>query len=216
MTRKTKALTSFGTRLYTAEQLYVITTLIIEGMTANATFPTTGWPTGIPTIANLTTLNGTYFAALQAAVNKGTVNTATRNDQREKLESMLSQIANYVNSVANGDLAILLTTGFVLSKDSSPVGPLPQPSNFRVRALNPEQLYLIVDAVYGARIYQWEVQELDATGHPVGDPITMQTTDSRTTVTGLVSTKQYTCRVVALGSDDSARNYSIPITQTVL
>jgi len=70
-----------------------------------------------------------YETALVKAINGTTADTALKDQRRAELEVMLTQQAQNCAVIANGDLALYLTTGYA-AKDTkgTPTGPLPQVS----------------------------------------------------------------------------------------
>lgn len=206
-----KVLTDFSTRKYSDAELNVQALVVGTKMTGNTNFPPP-YPPPTPALTALSAAQTAFQSTLIAAATGSKEETATKDAARKILAGILQQLAIYVNIVSNGDVAMMLSSGFPVSKQSSPIGPLPKPSNFKVVATSSGTLQLSVDPVDGAYTYQWELQRIGST-----DPkITRSSTASSETIDGLVSLQQYECKVVAIGADKTTRTYSDPITASVL
>lgn len=206
----TKVLIDFSTTRYSDSELNLLALKVGTKMTGNAKFPTP-YPAGTPALTDLATAQTDFQTALLAS-NGDKEQTMAKNQKRAVLTKILQKLAVYVNTASDGDVAMMLSSGFAVSKQPSPVGPLPKPTNFKVVATSVGTLQLSVDVVDGASTYHWELQRVGST-----DPmVSRSTTTADETVTGLVSLQQYTCKVVAIGADKTTRTYSDPITASVL
>jgi hypothetical protein len=209
------ACTAFGT--FGIGQFAVFSQNVHDGLLSSiATFPT---PPILP--AALQGLINDYVTAADNAVLLGKDNVSLRNASRKKLQNALRADASYVNQilqdmVLNGtDYAdiqtLILATGYVLSIDPSPVGPLSAPTIKRYYSTTKGQLNIHVDKVIGAKSYTTEVS-LDGN-------VTFTTYLSSTTrikVVGLPSASTALARVLANGSNTSAVNYSAQISQVII
>jgi len=97
---------------------------IVKKMTGDANFSTSNpdlvtYDTAIVDLISLQT-------QLQGA-GGGTDLTAARNTASEKLQNLTRQLAAYVDNIADGNGAIILSSGFELRNLSSPVGFLSPP-----------------------------------------------------------------------------------------
>jgi hypothetical protein len=167
---------------------------IINAMTGNANFPKP-----LPTIADLTTAASDYANALSIAKTGTRTDIAVKNQERDALEALLRDLASYVNFTAKGDRAMLLSSGFDISKngDATPVITKPESISL-VNGENPGELTLSVGTVPGARAYTHEYTS-DATLSEVNwQRITVTT--SAYTFSGLQPGKQYFCRVAVVGT----------------
>ena len=96
---------------------------ILQWMTNNSNYPTPA-----PTLPVVQTAFSSYKVAAADAVQGGKQNTAIRNARRDELVALLRQLSSYVSAAANGDLEVLLSSGFPVQKPSrTPIGPLPAP-----------------------------------------------------------------------------------------
>jgi hypothetical protein len=80
---------------------------VVVNMTNNAAFSTP--PVSFP---ELTKLLEAFDAAMAAAMNGGTALTVAKNAAREALLAALRKMATYVQIVSDGDMALLLASGF--------------------------------------------------------------------------------------------------------
>ena len=166
--------------------------LIVTSMTNNPAFPSP-----IPTLADVQNALDKYSSDLNAAGSLGRVNVADKNQSRAILEQLLFQLGLYVMFIANGDVAILASSGFTLAKD-------PQPR----RLENPGNVVL----TYG--ITSGELNSAVAKGnassfiHQVTDALPTDSTNwtsypsstCQFTFTNLTPGKQYWVRVAAVGN----------------
>ena len=169
-------------------------TAILQWMTDNPKFPT---PT--PPLATVQTAFDAYKVATADAVQGGVENTAIRNARRDELVSQLRQIASYVSAVSNGNMEVLLSSGFPVQKPTrTPIGPLPAPFPPTVTqgALS-GTLNAVTSPVYGATSYNWSLALESA---PDTDVQTQQTTGARTQFTGLTPGQIYVISLNAVGA----------------
>jgi len=88
---------------------------ILQSMTGNAAFVAP-----IPTLADLQTAITNFGDALTTASTLDRNAVAQKNQCREILEGILSQLGMYVMFIANGDVAILISSGYTLTKVPQP------------------------------------------------------------------------------------------------
>lgn len=107
----TKALIDFAK--LNDSQLDTRANAVATAMTANANFPTVG------NVLNDLKAACTAYAKALAIAKVGTPSQiAEKNDRKAELVIALKAMGDYVNYMAGGDRAILLTTGFGVSKDT--------------------------------------------------------------------------------------------------
>jgi hypothetical protein len=80
---------------------------VVTSLTKNASFPNPPVP-----VADLGTLAGAFHSAVQAAMLGGIQLTAAKNTAREALLDALRKTASYVQSIANQDQQMLLSSGY--------------------------------------------------------------------------------------------------------
>jgi hypothetical protein len=79
------------------------------------------FPTPLPTLAEVTIDTNELEAAATAAKGGGPALTAVMYDKEEKLDSSLTRLGNYVESIANGEDTIILAAGMeVRNKGARP------------------------------------------------------------------------------------------------
>jgi hypothetical protein len=176
-------------------------------MTNNPAFP---YPS-----PDLVTLKADLFAFRAALVDASLKSRQTiiiRDQKRAALEKTLRQIAYYVDRIADGDKALILSSGFNTVKDKERHGPCPKPTGLRV-AYGPVGSGIAqvrVKREQMAKAYRFEYR-LAGT-----ESWTEQTvTRSSIQFTGLESLQYYEFRVAYIGSHPSIR-YSDIVSSLVL
>ncbi len=157
------------------------------------------YPTPIPALTVVQTAFDAYKVATADAAQGGKENTAIRNARRNELVSLLRQLANYVSATANGDLEILISSGFPIQKPTrAPVGPLSAP-NTPILTQGPVtgSVRGVIPPVYGAFSYNWRLALASAPNVYVQ---TAQTTGGRITFSSLTPGQVYNVDVNAVGS----------------
>ncbi len=182
---------------------------ILTSLTGNAHFPT---PT--PALTELQAAITAYSTALEKAMDGTKQDTAVKNQARDVLETVISKLALYVQLNGNDDVAIILSSGFDVSKPAAPVGILDKPENLIVSpGAAKGSVDVSVNAVAHASGYQYEHTDAPVTATSAWTVIT--DTAAFHTLSNLQSGKEYAFRVTAIGSDPS-RVYSDVITSFVL
>jgi hypothetical protein len=191
---------------------------IVVSMTSNTNFPT---PT--PALPSVTTAINALDAAKVAAIGGGKSKTALMHQCEDTLDSILLQLANYVESVANakaaagGDAKALITSaGMDYKKQSSSTAVPDAPINIKAETTKSEGEILINwDKVMGAHVYVIEMSTDSsvvgsrAIGPPAGGIVTPTIvtftlvkilSQRKFTLTGLDSGTKYALRVYAVGT----------------
>ena len=140
-----------------------------------------------------------FQQALEAAHHGAPAQTAVKNQQRALLNKTLHDLGNYVNSVADGDLVALESSGFPLSKPPSPVGVLPAPRDLQLGDGGVGAISVSFQPVPGARAYLIQRAEGELPQDASGWTETLET-KSRFTQRGLTSGVRYWFRVAAIGT----------------
>ncbi len=112
MTRK-KVIISFVH--FTVNELIGFTWFVLSKMTGNADFTTPD-----PTLAEVKTLVEDLETKNTAAMDGGRTAHAQMVEAKNKLLDKLRSLGLYVEKVANGNLAIMLSSGFPVSSDRTP------------------------------------------------------------------------------------------------
>jgi len=165
---------------------------IVNKMTGNAYFPK---PT--PTLSVLQAAINEYADAL-AKCNDGTkVDTDNKNTKRAALEKHLGHLANYVNTIAEGDITKLDSSDFPLTKLPEPVGILPAPTDFKVLdGVIPGQVAVEWNKVPQALAYVMVYATMPAPAN-IEDWHGKTFTSIKNNISGLESGKKYVFKVAA-------------------
>lgn len=202
MIRFPKANTWFQNQTETSLATYAQN--IHDGLLASiATFPT---PPVLP--AALQTLIDNYSAALALATGPGAgkINTANKNSTKVLLVNALRQDAQYVNQIIVGLIgggtidytaagALIISSGYQLSKDPVPAGPLPNVVFKKYGSFVKGQYYILLEKVVNAKGYAVKIVDNTA-----GTGVEMSFPNVRITITGLISGHEYTFSVAAIGA----------------
>lgn len=182
-------------------------------LAAIATFPT---PPILP--AALQTIIDDYAAALSLAIGPGAgkINTANKNKTKLTLVLALRRDAAYVNNIIIGLIstgtsyadaqALIISTGYQLSADPVPAGPLPAVMVRKYGSYTKRQFYILCEKVNNAKAYTVRVFDVTAnTAFEKSFPTT------RITLTELISGHEYTFAIAAVGANPT-RNFATQIT----
>ena len=178
-------------RSKTDAQLLTFAQQILQRMTGNDKFLN---PDPALTVLEAAVLD---FTNKLSAMDGNQEHTEQKDQSRAALEKVLRMLGNYVNDHSNDDVAVKLSSGFELSKDGGPVGPLDKVKGFQVTPGH-MQATVSCDKDDHARTYIWEI-----TTAPVTDASVWTTAPSTTahyTFEGLKSGTEYSFRGAAVGS----------------
>ncbi len=187
-------------------QLVTDTETIVTALTGN-----TSYTTPKPTLAAVTTAKVAFVTAMADAADGGITLTAIKNDQRAALVALLRQLASYVQVTCNGDLTVLLSSGFPIQKPQrNPIGVLPAPAGLTVSfGVRSGELVVIAAPLVGAAIYNWRVTTAVAPNVVLQS---VQTTAARNLFTGLTPGVVYQIEANAVGSAGPS-DWSEPVAQ---
>lgn len=155
--------------------------LNIGGTVQSAMTGNTNFPEPSPTLLVLGTAMEDYRAKLEAASRKGSpLEVSLKNDSRENLLEVLKQLAFYVNTVANGSLSIILSSGFPSSSLAikSQVPAIPERPKL-ADWLQSGQMVLSFDPVAEAWLYEYCYSDQKETDGSIVWPDPLSTTKSR-------------------------------------
>jgi hypothetical protein len=168
---------------------------IYAAMLGNSNFPAP-----IPAITVVDAAVQAYQSALTAAQFRDKNSVAIKNQAREDLTVILTQLADSVMTTANGDRTMLISSGFDINKSPEPT-PIIKPDTIVLAdGLNAGELTLKVPAVPGARGYVHEYTLDPLT--PESQWTRVMTTVSKYTFKNLKSAQKYWCRVAVVGPFD--------------
>src|SRR5438874_2913642 len=168
-------------------------TTLLEWMKLNPNYTTPS-----PTLTVVQTAFDAYKVATANATQGGVENTAIRNARRAELVALLHQLASYVSATANGNLEILISSGFPIQKTGrTPVGPLPAPqAPFVHQGPVTGAAKAVTKPLYGAFSYTWRLALASA---PTVFVQTIQTSGARVPFSGLTAGETYNVEVNAFG-----------------
>jgi hypothetical protein len=176
-------------------------------MTGNASFPS-------PDVAltELKAKTDLLEAQNLAALNGGPPETALMHQTEKEWDDLMRVEARYVDRIANGDDAMILSSGFSLSKQPVPaVRPelSAEPGDLSGSVLLRRQ------AVPGAKAYIWQLCINVLPEAEVGWTIVEVTSKASVVLGDLTPLAKYWFRVAAVTAQGTSA-YSAPIMQTVL
>lgn len=168
---------------------------IVLKMTDNPNFATPN-----PTLAEVTQATEDLRSAAALASNGDRQAIFDRNIKAANLTQLLRLMAYYVAGVGDGNGEILISSGFELKKEATPVPPVTAPIDFlAIRSLMPGSVKLNWKAVNGAKAYVVELTSVDPQQQ---SPVWVQaaiTSQSRAVITDLTLTSYYWFRVRTVG-----------------
>ncbi|MFB2121055.1 fibronectin type III domain-containing protein [Parapedobacter sp. 2B3] len=185
-----------GFRQVADDELLVQAETVIAAMDSNANFAT---PT--PDLTAVGAAKDDFSAKLAVARKRsGPEETELKNQSREALAELLKQLAFYVSTTANGNLAVILSSGFQATAYPRRGRVPEQPYAVRLNdGRLSGQLTFTLPKVPGALFYEYRYGTLDeATNEPLwGEPIL--TTSSRDNlIAGLEEGVRYHVQVRAV------------------
>ena len=180
---------------------------IIDSLTGNPSFPTP--PVTVDALKNL---RDTYSDKLAAAKDGTKEDTLAKDIAKDLLNNGLRQVAAYVQSVANQDLQMLLSSGFEAASTNRAQIELPKPNILRVENPQSKQLALRLDPVPTARAYEVRVS-YGANGWQAAGVFTQA---RRIVLTDLTPGTTYKIQARAIGGITGASEWSDPVSHMSL
>lgn len=187
-------------------QLVTNTETILTALTGNASYTKPA-----PTLPAITTAKVDLVTAMADAAGGGVTLTSIKNDKRAALVALLRQLASYVQVTCNGDITVLLSSGFSIQKPQrNPIGVLPAPAGLTISfGARSGELVVIGTPLVGAGIYNWRVTTSAAPNVVLQ---AVQTTAARNVFTGLTPGVVYQIEANAVGSAGPS-DWSDPVEQ---
>lgn len=179
----------------TAQGIANQTDIVLAAMTVAKT----NFPAPVPALSVVQTANDALKVAILDAADGGREKNAIKRAKQAEVTSLMRQLASYVTATANGDMAMLISSGFPNQKPMRErIGELPTPSTPLVRqgALT-GQIGATVSPIYGASSYNWRVALASAPNTYVR---TAQTVGGRSTFEGLIAGELYNVECNAVGA----------------
>lgn len=168
---------------------------ILQSMAGNPAFPDP-----IPTLAELGTAVTKYSNDLVAAAGLGRNNVAEKNQSRTQLELLLGQLGMFVMFVGNGNLAILTSSGYTLTKEPEP-NYITNPGNVTLlNGVTSGEMVSMVKTVKAAKSYLHQITDQQ----PAETTVWTSTPSSRSKFVfkNLEPGKKYWVRVAAIASGE--------------
>jgi hypothetical protein len=163
--------------------------------------------------AELKPLHETYTKALQATIDRGIKDTAAKNSARAKLQDALRRDALYAEIVANGDLNVLLKSGFHPVSTNRAQQPVAIPQIVAVEHAQSGELKVRVKADRNARSFQGRIKE--ATGGEFG-PVISFASSRKILFTGLTAGVTYVLELCAIGGSTGQSDWTDPTTKMAM
>lgn len=201
---KRKPVVSFA--LYSEDRFEALFGRVVTGMTANGYFAEPWWsdPAEKPTVASLTADKAAYSLAKNAAHDGSKEKIATRKTLRDAATIDLQKLAKYVDLKSDGDVTMLESSGFDLTKVPAPHGTLPleAPQDMRLKHGElPGMLLARCKSVKGAASYETQICAGDP-GVPANwKPGAFTAGCARIELTGLTAGTLYHVRVRAINKN---------------
>lgn len=171
--------------------------LAVDSMKDNTFFPDPN-----PTVAELLKATQEYQQSLYDAAGRDQKLVAIKDAKRAVLRALLTQLAEYVNTVSNGDKATLLSSGLKLAREKDGTDELKPISDLEVRTDSPEQATISIKRVPGAKAYVFEY----TTGMVTNESVWISKTAAEPfcTLRGLQSGVKHSFRVIAVGRSEKS------------
>jgi hypothetical protein len=179
---------------------------VATSLTGNASFPVPPMP---PPALNALVLG--YHAAIGAALPGGIQLTAAKNAARELVLDALRKDANYVQTLANHDLAMLLTSGYYATSTNRAQLPLDKPVIALVDNAAATQLLVRLNPVTNAKAFQMQT----GIGAGAWQEAGMFTQSRRIVLQSLASGTVYNVRARAIGGSTGYSDWSDPLSHIV-
>lgn len=184
--------------LLSDEALEVKVQSIVKSMTNNVNFPAP-----IPELDLVSQAFTAFQAALVAQRAGSKHDTALKNELRAALIKACRHLANVVEAKSNGDLSVVLSSGFDVWKEATPAGRVEKPANLKVVASTlPGSVKVSIDKVASATLYIFQYAQGPVTAETEWKSI--NSTARSKVIDNLEPGKQYAFRVGAAGADPDA------------
>lgn len=168
-----------------------------QKVTASMAAAVDTFPAPLPSLESINTELGNYEELLQTSANRDKVQVQLKNKSKFTLKQMLSQLADYVNSITT-DPALLASSGFDLNKLPQPITITAPENPTLVDGSNSGQLLFKFKAVKGASSYVFQYTS-DATMQE-SSWVSYPATTTSYLFTGLTKGTTYYCRALSVGA----------------
>ena len=176
---------------------------IIVAMTGNSHYPEPWAGQGL-TLDQLKSAFTAFQDAYHASLTRDTLKIAQRDAARQALTDLLKRLALYLELIAQGDTAILATTGYELRHDivrNTGNTVLPAPSDFRVtHGQISGTLDVHVARLPGAGSYEVHIAQGDPTIESNWQHAVSSVTCAHILIAGLIPAQSYWLRMRGINS----------------
>lgn len=179
----------------TPQQITYMTDVVLDAINAaKASFASPVPPPSVVEAAN-----EALKVAIVAAAAGGREQVAIKHAKTVEVVSLMRQLAGYVTATANGDMTVLVSSGFPIQKPTrQPVGELAkQPPPTVRQGKNTGQAVATTPPVYGAAACNWRLALASA---PNTYLRTVQTVGGRVTLDGLTPGELYNLESNVVGA----------------
>ncbi len=188
-------------------ELSTLAKSVIANMTNNAGFSAP--PVSFPELAKLLE---TFDGAMAAALNGGTALTVAKNAARAALLAALRKMAAYVQIVTDGDMALLLASGFSAISTNRCQARLGVPWILSVGNEGTTKLNVRLRPVANAKSY-----ELRATNGTATTAASVFSTQARRVIVGnLTPGTTYSIQARAIGGSEGYGEWSDPVSRMAI
>ena len=143
-----------------------------------------------------------FEEAIEKAKNGSKIEIAKRNQIRINIIEALLQIKAFLELNYGSDYVALVSSGFDLQKERTPIGELPAPSNLLLTSTQEGCILVNIKAVKGAKTYMCEYGLINETATQI-----IVNSKSTFKITGLTSVAKYKVRAAAVGTG-TTRNFT--------
>lgn len=168
-----------------------------QNVTASMAAAVATFPAPVPSLDSINTELGNYAELLQTSASRDKVQVQLKNKSKFTLNQMLSQLADYVNSITT-DPALLASSGFDLNKLPQPITITAPENPTLADGSNSGQLLFKFKAVKGASSYVFQYTS-DATLQE-NSWVSYPATTTSYIFTGLNKGTTYYCRALSVGA----------------
>ncbi len=176
---------------------------VVDSLTGNPAFTDT-----IPSNADFTLLQTAYVTALNKTGNGDRQLIALKNQAKDALLNGMRQLSTDVEAIANGDKALLISSGFELASTGEGTSSLGLPTDFKITdGVNAGELKFSCKKAANAMAYNYEYTDeapTDLTQWKV-----VPSTNREITVRGLRSGVRVYGRIKAIGRKNQEANSDV-------
>lgn len=179
---------------YSDNALLVLSKACLLALTGNVFFPALS----DPSLADFQTSINAYDDALAAAADRSKNNVAAKDARKAELVNLLVRMALQLMKEADGDLEALISTGLPLNKQKEPRPPIGIADIASIEnGLNSGELNAKLFPLPGARTFIYQYTEDPLSADSVW--VSVNSTRTKETITGLQVGKRYWIRIIAYG-----------------